>query len=63
MSIETANYIFQWNPAIPADTDPVSETSAVLRQVKTILQTQFPNLGTSAITATANQINTGRCAD
>jgi hypothetical protein len=59
MSIETANYISQWNPAIPADTDPVSETSAILRQVKTVLQNQFPNLGTSAVTATATQINTG----
>jgi hypothetical protein len=59
MSIETANYISQFNSAIPADTDPVSETSAILRQVKTVLQNQFPNLGTTPVTSTATQLNTG----
>jgi hypothetical protein len=59
MSIETANYISQWNPAIPADTDPVSETSAILRQVKTVLQNQFTSLGANPVTVTATQINQG----
>lgn len=61
MSIETANYISQFNPAIPADTDPALELGPVCRQLKTVLQTQFPNLGAAPVTVTATQINTGVC--
>ena len=59
MPLETASYIHQFDASIPADTDPSSETSAILRQLKQVLQTQFPNLGNAPVTSTATQLNTG----
>lgn len=59
MSLETASYIGQLNPAWPdGDADDASQGDDQLRLIKTVLQTQFPNLGNAAITATAAQINT-----
>ena len=41
----------------PTASDPKSQGDNHLRMVKTVLQTQFPNLGAVAVTPTATQIN------
>ena len=57
MSVETATYISQLNPSYPAAGDPKSEGDDHLRLTKQVLQNQFTNLGTTAVTATAAQLN------
>ena len=57
MTVETATYISQLNPSYPASGDPKSEGDDQIRLLKTVLQTQFPNFGTNAITATAAEVN------
>lgn len=57
MTVETATYISQLNPSYPASGDPKSEGDDQIRLVKKVLQTQFPNFGTNAITATAAEVN------
>ena len=57
MSVETATYISQLNPSYPAAGDPKSEGDDHIRTVKSVLQNQFTNLGTTAVTATAAQLN------
>ena len=57
MSVETATYISQLNAAYPAAGDPKAEGDDHLRLVKTVLQAQFPNLGATAVTPTAAQLN------
>lgn len=58
MSIETASYISQLVLTNPVGgVDNYSTADDHLRLIKTVLQTQFPNLGPAAITLTAAQIN------
>lgn len=57
MTVETASYISQLDPTYPAAGDPKSEGDNHFRLVKTVLKTQFPNFGTTAISATAAEVN------
>ena len=57
MPVESANYISQLNPASPTDASLKSEGDNEFRQIKTVLQTQFPNLATTPVTVTSNQLN------
>jgi|TARA_R110000744_G_scaffold5856_1_gene20641 hypothetical protein len=57
MTVESASYISQLNTSNPAASDPLSEGDDHLRLVKTVLQTQFPNLATTAVTQTSAQLN------
>ena len=57
MTVETASYISQLDPTYPAAGDPKSEGDNLLRLVKTVLKTQFPSFGTTAIAATAAEVN------
>jgi hypothetical protein len=57
MSVESASYISQLVSANPASSDPVSDGATHLRLLKSVLQTQFPNLGTLAVTPNAHQLN------
>lgn len=57
MTVESASYISQLSATLPSSTDPKSEGDDHLRLLKSVLQTQFPNLGANAVTPTAAQIN------
>ena len=57
MAFESASYISQLDAANPLATDPKSQGDDHLRLLKTVLKTQFPNFGTTAITATAAEVN------
>lgn len=57
MALETASYISQLVSTNPTATDPKSQGDNHLRLLKTVLQTQFPNLGAAAVTSTAAEIN------
>lgn len=57
MTVETATYISQLNPAYPAAGDARSEGDDHIRLNKAVLQNQFTNLGAAAVTVTAAQIN------
>lgn len=57
MTVETATSISQLDPNLPASDDPKSEGDNHLRLLKSVLQTQFPNFGTNAITVTAAEVN------
>ena len=57
MTVESASYISQLNSSNPSASDPVSEGDDHLRLVKSVLQTQFPNLSTTAVTQTSDQLN------
>lgn len=57
MTVETASYISQLVATNPTASDPKSQGDNHIRMVKTVLQTQFPNLGAVAVTPTATQIN------
>lgn len=57
MSVETATYISQLNPSSPAAGDLKSEGDDHMRLTKSVLQNQFPNLGATAVTATAAELN------
>ena len=57
MTVESANYISQLNSSNPSASDPLSEGDDHLRLVKSVLQTQFPNLGTTAVNQTSAQLN------
>jgi hypothetical protein len=58
MGIEVATYISQLSSTNPLGTDPVSEGDQHLRLIKSVLQSQFTNLGTTAVTADAATLNT-----
>ena len=58
MSIESATYISQLDAAKPAGTDGKAEGDDMIRLIKFVLQSQFPNLGAAAVTPTAAQLNT-----
>ena len=57
MAVESASYISQLNTSNPAASDNISEGDDHLRLIKTVLQTQFPNLSTTAVTQTSAQMN------
>ena len=57
MTVETASYISQLDGTRPLSGDPKSEGDDHLRLIKSVLQTQFPNLSTVAMTRTAAQLN------
>lgn len=57
MTVESATYISQLDPSLPASGAPKSEGDNHLRLLKSVLQTQFPNFGTNAITASYAEVN------
>ena len=57
MTVESATYISQLNTTQPAASDNISEGDDHLRLIKNVLQSQFPNLGTTPARATAAQLN------
>lgn len=57
MTVESASYISQLNSSNPSASDPLSEGDDHLRLVKSVLQTQFPNLSTTAVSQTSDQLN------
>lgn len=57
MTIESASYISQLDTTLPTAADLISEGDDHLRLTKTVLKTQFPNFGTTAIAASAAEVN------
>lgn len=57
MTVETASFISQLNTTLPTSSDPKSEGDNQLRLIKSVLQTQFPNFGTAAMTASHTELN------
>lgn len=57
MTVESASYISQLDAALPAAGDQKSEGDDHFRLIKSVLKTQFPNFGTTAITTTAAEVN------
>lgn len=57
MTVETATSIPQLDTTLPTSADLISEGDNHLRLLKTVLKTQFPNIGTAAMTATAAELN------
>lgn len=57
MTVETASYISQLDTTLPTAADLISEGDDHIRLTKTVLKTQFPNFGTTAITASAAEVN------
>ena len=57
MTVESATYVSQLNPAYPAASDNISEGDDHIRVVKTVLQAQFPNLATTAVSQSSTQMN------
>ena len=57
MTVESASYISQLNTSNPAASDNISEGDDHLRLIKSVLQTQFPNLATTAVTQSSAQMN------
>jgi hypothetical protein len=57
MTVESATYISQLVPANPSSSDNISEGDDQLRLIKSVLQSQFPNIGASAVNLTASQFN------
>lgn len=57
MTVESASYISQLDTTLPTAADLISEGDDHLRLTKTVLKTQFPNFGATAITASAAEVN------
>jgi hypothetical protein len=57
MTVESATFISQLSASNPAAGDNISEGDDHIRLIKTVLQSQFPNLGAVAATATSAQLN------
>lgn len=57
MSVESASYITQLDTTLPTAADLISEGDDHIRLTKTVLKTQFPNFGTTAVTASAAELN------
>lgn len=57
MSVETATYISQLDSTLPAAGDLKSEGDDHLRLIKSTLKAQFPNIGATAVTVTAAELN------
>jgi microcystin-dependent protein len=56
MGLETGDYISDLVPTNPTGTDPVSQGDDHIRLIKSVLQTQFPNLD-APVTATPDELN------
>jgi hypothetical protein len=57
MTVETATWISQFDTTLPTAADLISEGDDHIRLTKTVLKTQFPNFGTTAVTASATELN------
>ena len=57
MGLETASYISELVDTNPVVGDPVGEGDDHLRLIKTVLQTQFPNLTAGAVNTTQTEVN------
>lgn len=57
MTVESASYISQLNSTQPTASDNISEGDDHLRLIKSVLKTQFPNLGAAAVNPTSAQMN------
>lgn len=57
MAVETATFISQLDNSLPTAADLISEGDDHIRLTKTVLKTQFPNFGTTAVTASATELN------
>lgn len=57
MPVESASFISQLNPSYPDGSENVAEGDNHLRMLKSMLQSQFTSLGTTAVSATAAQLN------
>jgi len=57
MTVESASYINQLNASYPTASDNISEGDDHLRLIKSVLKTQFPNLGNTVVQPTAAQMN------
>lgn len=62
MALETATYISQLVATNPLTTDPLAQAGDHINLTKAVLQNQFTNLGTVAVTATATSINAAASA-
>ena len=62
MALETATYISQLVPTNPLTTDPLAQAGDHINLLKQVLQNQFDNLGTVAVSATATSINAAASA-
>ncbi len=57
MGLETATYITDLVSTNPLGTDSKAQGDNHIRLLKEVLKTQFPSLGSAAVTATAAEIN------
>jgi hypothetical protein len=57
MTVETATYISQLDTTLPTAADLISEGDDHIRLTQTVLTTQFPNFGTTAVAASATELN------
>lgn len=57
MGLEAATYITDLVSNNPLGTDSKAQGDNHIRLLKSVLKTQFPNLGSAAVTATASDIN------
>ena len=57
MGLESASYISELVDTNPVVGDPVGEGDDHLRLIKTVLQTQFPNLTAGAVNTTQTELN------
>lgn len=62
MALETATWISQLVPSNPLTTDPLAQAGDHINLIKQVLQNQFPNAGTVAVTASAAAINAATAA-
>lgn len=56
MGLESATYISQLVGTNPDGADDINQGDNHLRLLKSVLQSQFPNLGAAAVTATASEL-------
>jgi len=57
MTVESANFIPQLNDALPAASDTRTEGDDHIKLIKTAVKGSFPNLGNTAVTSTAAELN------
>ena len=57
MALESASFISGLVDANPPGTDAISEGDNHIRLIKTVLQTQFPNLTAAAVTSNVTELN------
>lgn len=57
MTVETATYISELNPALPSINDLKREAPQHFGLIKQVLQNQFPNFGTAAMNASVTELN------